>query len=105
MTCPSPAIKALVEGSILGAQSSQAEGAADASGSGETEAPSGPSIVNGEKNMDTASSTPNDDNTATITPPMPEPAPLAEPASDEHAAGEPPPEPEPVEPTSALEPA
>ena len=49
--------KALLEGSVLGAHT-ESEEAADASGSGETEAPSGPSIVNGEKNMDTASSTP-----------------------------------------------
>ena len=56
--------------------------AADASGSGETEAPSGPSIVNGEKNMDTASSTlPTDTQQATSSPPAPEldPAPEAEP--------------------------
>jgi hypothetical protein len=57
--------KAMVEGSVLSATTdADSEAAAGTSGSGETEAPSGSSIVNGEKNMDTASSTPNDDNSA-----------------------------------------
>src|SRR5207237_663727 len=66
-------------GSVLGTSTQQP--AAGTSGSGETEAPSGPSIVNGEKNMDTASSTsPVETQQATSSPGL-EPSP--EPVSDQ----------------------
>ena len=64
----------------LGAQ----DKAAGAPESGETEAPSGSSIVNGEKNMDTASSTPPAEiQQATSSPGLaPSPVPQIEPAND-----------------------